>query len=48
MHGLLEIRSGITMDDRVAFPYGKEVKEGNLTKESSTEELYARNVEMEV
>lgn len=48
MHGLLEIRSGITMEDRVAFPYGKEVKEGNLTKEASTEELYARNVEMEV
>lgn len=41
MHGLLEIRGGITMDDRVAFPYGKDVKEGNKTKESSVEELYS-------
>lgn len=25
---MVEIRSGLTMDDRVAFPYGKNVKEG--------------------
>ena len=34
------IKSGITYDDRIAFPYGKTVKEGAKTKVSTLEELY--------
>lgn len=40
MHGLLEVRGGITMDDRVAFPYGKNIKDGTPIKDGSLEELY--------
>ena len=36
-----KILSGVTMQDYVAFPYGKEVKEGAKTREGSLEELYA-------
>ncbi len=35
-----EILSGLTLDDYVAFPYGKEVKEGAKTREGTYEELY--------
>ena len=35
-----EIKSGVTMDDWLAFPYGKDVKEGARTREGSTSELY--------
>ncbi len=41
MQGSLEIRGGISKWDRVAFPYGKDVKEGAPTREASVEELYA-------
>ena len=34
------IKSGITREDRIAFPYGKTVKEGVKTKQSTLEELY--------
>ena len=34
------IKSGITYEDRIAFPYGKTVKEGAKTKVSTLEELY--------
>lgn len=47
MHGLLEICGGISFNDKVAFPYGKNLKEGALVKESTVEELYSRNVERE-
>lgn len=40
MHGMIEIYSGITRDERIAFPYGKTVKEGANTVEASMEELY--------
>ena len=36
-----EIKSGLTMDDYVAFPYGTEVKEGAKTVESDISELYS-------
>lgn len=34
------IKGGITYDDRIAFPYGKTVKEGAKTKVSTLEALY--------
>ena len=38
IYGSLEIRSGLEMDDEIAFPYGKNVKEGAKTK--SVDSLY--------
>ena len=35
-----EILSGLTLDDYVAFPYGKDVREGAKTREGTFEELY--------
>ena len=35
----IEIKGGLSMKDRICFPYGKEVKEGVRTKDS-TEVLY--------
>ena len=35
-----EIRSGLSADDKVAFPYGKEVKEGCPTEAGNLEEFY--------
>lgn len=40
MHGSLEVRGGITMEDRVAFPYGKNIKEGTPVVDGSLEDLY--------
>ena len=34
------IRSGITRDDMIAFPYGDDVKEGAKTREGTLEEMY--------
>lgn len=34
---MMEIKSGLTQEDRIAFPYGKYVKEGTKVKEQSTE-----------
>ena len=39
----VEITSGLTMDDFIAFPYGKDVKAGADTVEAGIEELYASN-----
>ena len=36
-----EIRSGLTVDDLIAFPYGKNLKEGALTVESDVSDLYS-------
>lgn len=36
----LEILSGVTVDDKIAFPYGKEVKEGAKTVEADISSLY--------
>ena len=35
-----EIKDGVTMEDYIAFPYGKAVKEGAKTRIASTDELY--------
>ncbi len=35
-----EIRSGLSAEDKVAFPYGKEVKEGCPTKAGNLDEFY--------
>ena len=35
-----EIRSGLTAEDMVAFPYGKDVKEGAPARAGSLEDLY--------
>lgn len=35
-----EIKSGITVEDWIAFPYGKYVKEGARTKEGTMNQLY--------
>ncbi len=40
MHGSLEVRGGITMEDRVAFPYGKNIKEGTPVVDGNLEDLY--------
>lgn len=34
------IKGGLTRDDKIAFPYGKAVKDGVKTKESTLEEFY--------
>lgn len=36
-----EIRSGLTAEDYLAFPYGKQVKEGAPTQEGTWENLYS-------
>ena len=36
--GAMEIKSGLSMEDEIAFPYGKDVKEG--AKTVSVETLY--------
>ena len=36
----VEIVSGLSLDDRIAFPYGKNVKEGVKVKESSGGMMY--------
>ena len=33
MYNSLEITSGLTMDDLITFPYGRDVKEGAKTQE---------------
>lgn len=38
--GAMEIKSGISMEDEIAFPYGKDVKEGAKTKSVETLYLY--------
>ena len=35
-----EIKSGITSEDWIAFPYGKNVREGARTKEGTINQLY--------
>lgn len=35
-----EITEGITLEDKIAFPYGKNVKKGSKTEEGSLEDLY--------
>ena len=35
-----QIKSGLTGDDWVAFPYGKNIKEGAATKQADTSELW--------
>ena len=37
------IRSGVSMEDKIAFPYGSAVKEGAKTKEGTLEQLYGYN-----
>ena len=41
MYGSMEIVSGLTMEDEIAFPYGRNVKEGAKTK--TVESLYDYN-----
>ena len=41
LQGYLEIRDGVTRDDRIAFPYGKNIKEGVSVVDGSIEELYS-------
>jgi len=35
-----EIRGGLSREDRVAFPYGKDVKEGALTEDGTMDDYY--------
>lgn len=39
--GSYEIISGVTPSDWLAFPYGKDVKEGAFTREGTVDELYS-------
>ena len=36
-----EVVSGLTADDWVAFPYGKDVRDGAPTREGTWEDLYS-------
>lgn len=36
MYDSLEITSGLKLDDMIAFPYGRDVKEGAKTQEADT------------
>lgn len=36
LYGSIEIRSGLEMDDEIAFPYGRDVKEGAKTEPTDT------------
>ena len=36
----VQVLDGLTMDDFIAFPYGKDVKDGVKTKQSTIDELY--------
>lgn len=36
-----EITKGLEADDAIAFPYGKQVKEGALTRKGTAEDIYA-------
>ena len=36
-----EILSGLTVDDLIAFPYGKNVKQGAPTEEGDVSSLYS-------
>lgn len=36
----IQILSGLTQEDKVAFPYGNEIKDGAKTKEGTMDELY--------
>ena len=38
---LVTIEGGLTLEDRIAFPYGKNVKEGAPVKDSTIDELYS-------
>ena len=39
--GSTEIKSGLSRDELIAFPYGKDVVEGAKTREATTDELYS-------
>ena len=46
MYNSLEITSGLTMDDLIAFPYGRDVKEamkGHILASASTVGTYTLN-----
>jgi hypothetical protein len=38
---MVEITGGLTMEDAVAFPYGKNVKEGAKTREGTLSDIYS-------
>lgn len=40
VYDFMKIRSGLTSDDKVAFPYGKNVKDGAQVVDGSIEDLY--------
>ncbi len=44
MYGSIEVTAGLSMKDKICFPYGKDVKEGVSTKDSE-KILYPKNVE---
>ena len=37
------IKSGVTNEDWIAFPYGSNVKDGAKTRESNLDELYTES-----
>lgn len=41
VYDYIKIKSGITAEDRIAFPYGKNVKEGAQVIDGSVEDLYS-------
>jgi multidrug efflux pump subunit AcrA (membrane-fusion protein) len=39
--GMYEIRSGLTQEDQIAFPYGRNTKDGAKTKQGTAEQIYS-------
>lgn len=39
--GMYEIRSGLTQEDQIAFPYGKNTRDGAKTKPGTAEQIYS-------
>ena len=44
MYGSIEVTAGLSVKDKICFPYGKDVKEGVNTKDSE-KILYPKNVD---
>ena len=36
----IPVKSGLSMEDKIAFPYGKGVKEGAKTQEGTIDDIY--------
>lgn len=40
MDPVIRSQAGLSMDDKITFPYGKDVREGAKTEEGTLDDLY--------